>query len=810
MKTLQYIFLLALLILSICVQAIDRNALGNGLLLGKITDATTGEMLPGVNIYIPDLQVGTITDSNGSYRLNNIPTGKQLVQVSYVGYETIVFTLVVGIETHQDFSLSHSAREINEVVITGLAQAAEKNKTPTPIALISKQELLQSSSVNAIEAITKLPGLSSVTTGAAISKPIIRGLGYNRVVVVNDGIRQEGQQWGDEHGIEIDAYSLNRVEVIKGPASLAYGSDAMAGVINMISAPTLPDGTIAGSVMANYQTNNGLIGQSTNIAKNNNGYIWNLRLSNKMAHAYQNKYDGYVYNSGFREDAFSGIVGVNRSWGYSHLHFGAYHLKPGIVEGERDDVTGKFIKMVVLPDNSAGEAVATHSDMLSYTPKTPFQQIYHYKLALNSNISVGGGFLKTTVGYQQNRRQEFANVLEPNSYELYFLLNTINYDARYVFPEWNGVSITVGANGMSQTSQNKGPEVLVPEYNLLDIGGFSMLKRSFGKLDISGGIRFDSRHQRGEELFLDENEQPTSPFNPNATERFHAFTSTFSGVSGSIGATYQLSNRLYTKLNLSRGFRAPNIGELGSNGVHEGTLRYEMGDPNLKSETSLQFDYSLGYSSEHVAAEVNLFSNSVSNFIFLRKLTTSSGADSLHDGNTAFKFVSGDANLTGGEVTVDIHPHPLDWIHFQNSFSYVEGTLRNQPDSMHHLPFIPAPRFQSEVRFNGEKIGRLLHNAYVSFGVEILLAQDKFYAAYGTESRTPGYTLLNMGIGSDIRLGKRTICSVYITANNLADVAYQNHLSRLKYADTNNATGRTGVYNMGRNVDFKLVFPLNF
>ncbi len=810
MKTLQYIFLLVLLTLSICVKAVDRNALGNGLLLGKITDATTGEMLPGVNIYIPDLQVGTTTDSNGSYRLNNIPTGKQLVQVSYVGYETIVLTVVVGIETHQDFSLSHSAREINEVVITGLAQAAEKNKTPTPIALMSKQELLQSSSVNAIEAITKLPGLSSVTTGAAISKPIIRGLGYNRVVVVNDGIRQEGQQWGDEHGIEVDAYSLNRVEVLKGPASLAYGSDAMAGVINLISAPTLPDGTIAGSVMLNYQTNNGLIGQSTNLAENSNGYIWNIRLSNKMAHAYQNRYDGYVYNSGFRENAFSGIVGVNRSWGYSHLHFGVYHLKPGIVEGERDDVTGKFLKLVVLPDNSAGETVATHSNMLSYKPKTPYQQIYHYKLALNSNVSLAGGYLKSTIGYQQNRRQEFANVIEPNSYQLYFLLNTINYDARYVFPEWKGISITAGVNGMSQTSKNKGTEVLVPEYNLFDVGGFTMLKRSFGKLDLSGGIRFDRRHQVGKELFLDENEEPTTPSNPNAEERFGAFTSNFLGFSGSLGATYELSKNIYTKINLSRGFRAPNIGELGSNGVHEGTLRYEMGDPNLKSETSLQLDYSLGYSSEHVAAEINLFTNSVSNFIFLRKLTTSSGADSLLYGNSAFKFVSGDANLTGGEITVDIHPHPFDWIHFQNSFSYVEGTLGNQPDSMHYLPFIPAPRFQSEVRFNGEKVGRLLRNAYVSFGVEVLLNQDKFYAAYRTETSTPEYTLLNIGIGSDIVLGKRTICSVYITGNNLADVAYQNHLSRLKYADANNATGRTGVYNMGRNVDFKLVFPLSF
>ena len=810
MKYLHYIILLVILSLSVNAHAENAHVRGKGTLNGIVTDAVSGEMIPGVNVYISDFQVGAITDTRGCYSLANLPEGKFMVQVSFVGYETVVTTVFIDANTRCNFAMKPSAREINEVVITGLAQATEKNKAPTPIALLSKQELLQTTAPNAIDAISKLPGLASVTTGAAISKPIIRGLGYNRVVVVNDGIRQEGQQWGDEHGIEVDAYSLNRVEVLKGPASLAYGSDAMAGVINIISAPSLPEGSMAGNVLLNYQTNNGLVGQSTSFAGSKRGYSWNLRLSNKMAHAYQNSYDGYVYNSGFRENAVSGIVGVNRSWGFSHLHFGIYNLKPGIVEGERDDITGKFLKLVALPHNTEGETIASHTDMLSYNPKTPYQKVNHYKAALNSNISMGGGYLKTTVGFQQNRRQEFANVLEPNSYELYFLLNTFNYDARYSFPEWNGVSLTAGVNGMRQASQNKGSEVLVPEYNLFDMGGFTMLKRSFGRLDISGGARFDLRHQHGEELLLDENEEPTSASNPNAVERFRAFSGNFSGVSGSLGAAYQLPAGFYTKLNLSRGFRAPNIGELGSNGVHEGTLRYELGDPLLKSETSLQLDYSLGYSSEHVAAEVNLFTNSVTNYIFLRKLTTLAGADSLVDGNSAFKFVSGDAILRGGEITVDIHPHPLDWIHFQNSFSYVEGTLQNQPDSMHHLPFIPAPRFQSEVRLNAEKLGRLLHNTYFSLGVEVMLAQDKLYEAYGTETRSSGYTLLNMGVGSDIAVGKRTICSLFITVNNLTDVAYQSHLSRLKYAAVNNATGRSGVYNMGRNIDFKLIFPLNF
>ena len=153
---------------------------------------------------------------------------------------------------------------------------------------------------------------------------------------------REGQQWGDEHGIEIDEYSVNRVEILKGPASLSYGSDAMAGVINMLPAPTLPEGTIQGNVLANYQSNNGLLGGSLNFAGNQKGFIWDVRYSNKMAHAYQNKYDGYVFNSGYKENTFGGIIGLNKSWGYSHLHFSVYDLTPGIVEGERDSASGQF------------------------------------------------------------------------------------------------------------------------------------------------------------------------------------------------------------------------------------------------------------------------------------------------------------------------------------------------------------------------------------------------------------------------------------------------------------------------------------
>ena len=784
--------------------ALPYTNTSNTHLSGKVTDKTTGESLPGVSIYFPDLKNGTATKEDGSYFIDKLPATKLLIQVSYLGYKMQSKQLDLAITQTQDFTMELSATEISEVVVTGQSGGIENNRTPSPIAVVPHMQMLQNSSANIIDALAKIPGVSQVTTGAGISKPVIRGMGYNRVVVVNDGIRQEGQQWGDEHGIEIDENSVSRVEILKGPASLAYGSDAMAGVINMISAPTLPEGTISGNISTNYQTNNGLIDYSANLAGNKSGLIWDARYSNKMAHSYQNKYDGWVYNSGFREQAASTTLGINRSWGFSHLHLSLYSLKPGIIEGERDSLTGRFLKTT--------NEIAGSSDFLSYQPNAPFQKIDHFKAVWNNSLFIGKSQLEATIGFQQNRRKEFVT---PDEYGLYFLLNTLNYDFKYILPEKNDWKFTTGTNGMWQNSQNKGTEFLVPEYELFDFGMFAIANKKIGKLDISGGIRFDTRSETSKALHQNANGEVVPASDPAASKRFSAFDQTFNGITGSIGATYQISESIYTKLNISRGFRAPNIAELASNGVHEGTQRYEIGNPELKPEASLQFDYAIGMNTTHVSAELNLFTNSVDHFIFSKKLSTPGEPDPLYENLPAFQFTEGNARFYGGEFHLDIHPHPWDWLSIDNSFSCVNGTLKDQPKESRNLPFIPAPVWISEIKIDFSKLNpKLLNpffaNTYFKVGIDKTWAQNRFYAAYDTETATPEYTLLNMGIGTDFVSGQKTRFSLYISANNLTDVAYQSHLSRLKYTGINNTTGRTGIFNQGRNISFKLLIPIDF
>jgi iron complex outermembrane receptor protein len=204
-------------------------------LTGKITNGKTGEPLAGASVYFPDLRAGTTTNEQGIYRFQNISQGKHLLEISFLGYASIVEPIILAGNIQKDFSLNPSYVENEAVTVTGVSSATSVKRTPVPVSIIKKEDFFRGVSTNLIDALSKTPGVSQISTGPAVSKPSIRGLGYNRVVVVNDGIRQEGQQWGDEHGIEIDEYNVTKAEILKGPASLMYGSDALAGVMNIIS-----------------------------------------------------------------------------------------------------------------------------------------------------------------------------------------------------------------------------------------------------------------------------------------------------------------------------------------------------------------------------------------------------------------------------------------------------------------------------------------------------------------------------------------------------------------------------------------------
>jgi iron complex outermembrane receptor protein len=761
-------------------------------LSGKISDESTGQVLQGASVYFPELKKGVVTNDKGVYQIN-IKPGNYIVEVSYIGFSLQTITLSIQINLVKDFMLNHAVVENTNVTVTSFLRSTSSKKTPTPISIIKKEDFFKGVSTNLIDALSKTPGVTQLSTGPAISKPIIRGLGYNRVVVLNDGVKQEGQQWGDEHGIEIDEYNVTRTEVLKVPASIIYGSEALSGVINITSNVPVAEGALRGNVFSNYQSNNNLQGYHFDIAGNKNGLVWGLNASSKKASDYKNKYDGYVYNSKFSELNGGGFLGIEKDWGYSHLIINKFSQKLGMIEGTRNNL-GKFTKQTIIngaSGNSIVEVPATESDFNSFTPSIPYQYIQHTKYILDNSINWGTGKLKANIAYQRNQRQEFGNIEMPSEKSLYFDLGTLNYSFQYLLPETNNWKHTIGVNGLQQNNKNKGVEALIPEYKSVEVGLFFYTQKHIDKFNFSGGARIDKKGIQ-----------------------FNGLQKDYGDIAGSLGMTYEATNDLIFKLNIARGYRAPNLAELGSNGAHEGTNRYEYGNTNLKSEKSLQFDAGIEWSNEHISFSGNAFYNNVTNYIFYQKLIGAHGGDSIinKEGKDYFAFAYNqqDAKLIGAEFNLDIHPHPLDGLHIENTVSIVNGTFKKALAGSINLPTIPSMRWIAELRYELPKNTGKLKYTYASLQFDNVATQHNPFTGYNTETKTAGYTLINIGVGAHITKKDKQLFSISLVAQNLTDIAYQSHLSRLKYTDENILTGRTGVFNMGRNYSLKINIPLQF
>ena len=807
----------------VTLPAVSQNTFKNARasLSGKVEDASSGKALAGATVYIPDLKAGYISDSLGYYHFSNLPAGTYIIQVNYIGFKTAALAVSISGSSKEDFKLSSTAFEEGTVVVTGLSKATLIRRSPIPIVAVNHDYLVQNLNTNAVDALAKIPGVRAVTTGPNVSKPFIRGLGYNRILSLYDGLRQEGQQWGDEHGIEIDQYGIDHVELIKGPASLSYGSDALAGVVNFIPTQPAPEGKIKGEIVTDYQTNNKYIGGTAMLSGTKNGFEWMGRISHKQAIDYKNKIDGRVFATAFNETDVTASLGLHKKWGYSHLNFILYNDKQEIPDGSRDSASRKFTRQIT-EDDTVREMVSD-KDLNSYSIEHLHQLVQHYRIFSGNNITLGSGRLTINLGYQRSVRREFSHPVLYTTPGLYLQLNSYTYDLKYYFAESNGWNITAGLNGMyQQNTSTNGTEFIIPSYHQFDIGPFLMAKKTINKLDIAGGLRYDVRSFKNSELYTTPDavtgfDKPVYGADTTGADKpFSNYSKTFSGLSGSLGFTYNFSPSFAIKANIARGFRAPNISEISANGVHPGTNIYQLGNPNFKPEFSFQQDVGFTYSSQYIQATFDLFNNDISNYIYNQKLVNADGTDLiLVTGNQTFQFEAARAHLYGGEASIDIHP--VKTLHFENSLSIVYGDNKGVKgktvsSDARYLPFIPPAHGISELRldFNSKELHVV--KGFVKLQCEYYAAQNRAYLEFGTETPTPGYTLFNAGIGGSFTNAKgNSLFSVYVMSNNLFDVAYQDHLNRLKYFEPYPADPRPyhGIYNMGRNISFKVSIPLS-
>lgn len=790
-----------------------------GTLSGKILDKADHKPVPGAVVTINDLKLSVVADNSGNYFFRSVPTGSYLLEVTSIGYLSVTTNVTVAGNTTLDIELEQHVLEQSEVVVTGMSRATQIRRSPIPIVSVSHDALTTNLSTNIINALTKVPGVTAITTGPNVSKPSIRGLGFNRILTLYDGVRLEGQQWGEEHGIEVDQYSIDRVEIVKGAASLTYGSDAVAGVVNLIPTQPATEGRIKGDVLAEYQSNNGMFGGSAMLSGTYKGFEWLGRLSHKQATNYRNRIEGRVYGTAFNETDGTAYLGYHGAWGFSHLSFSMYDDKQEIPSGSRDPL-GRFTKQITEADTV--RPVVTPAELTSYKITDIHQLVRHYRVYSNNSFSIKNSRLTLNLAYQNSIRQEFSHPEIPAIAGLYLNLKTYNYDVKYFFPETQGWNFTVGVNGMYQTNDvTSGTEFVIPSYNQFDVGPFAMLKKSFGKVDVSGGLRYDSRNFHSSELYTVAN--PVTGFDmpvhgadtAGANKSFSAYSTVFSGVSGSFGVTYNVTQKLSFKANVARGYRAPNISEISSNGVHPGTNIYQIGNVT-QPEFSFQEDLGMTYASKYIVVDFSLFNNNVSNYIFNQRLLSAFGGDSvLVPGNQTYKFQQGKARLYGGEINIDLHP--IKSLHFENSISLVYGDnmeangIKLAPGAQ-YLPFIPPFHGLSELRYDFASKAYHLSKGYVKAQVVYYAAQNRVYSTDNTETPTPGYALFNLGLGTGITNKKGAVLfNLSVIANNLFDVAYFSHTSRLKYFyyDANDTNPAHGIHEMGRNIALRIDVPLN-
>jgi iron complex outermembrane recepter protein len=642
----------------------------------------------------------------------------------------------------KDTAITDSLHAIDEVVVTGIVPNSPKytslNIEPYPLALMNEKNPF-----NLSDALSKIPGISQMSTGNSISKPVIRGLYGNRILVLLSGVRFDNQQWQDEHGLGLSQIGIDRVEVIKGPASLLYGSEAMGGVINIIEEKPTQIGTKADAGTVLYSNSRGMLtdaGISSRSAKNR---WWRLRLGAENHADYSDGANTRVLNSRNRGYYLKAGYGFERkNWVQENSYNFSYNQYGFILE----DLPTFFDA-----DKRWNRAMAGP----------------HHNVMLNlfnsqNTIYLPKSVLKLNGGIQSNRRMEDEGGGQISlDMHLLSLLQNLRWEKKLN----TRTTVIVNQQYTYTNNKNYGGRVIIPNASMMEgnLSGFFRFRLHKVIIETGAGGNFKYIHTLRTQIL-------------NAPgERMQPFTRNKASGNAMFGAAYNPNNKLTLKANIATGFRAPNLAELSSNGLHEGVYRYEIGDPNLKPEQNINTDINVEYQNKQLFFSSSVFYNRFVNYVYL------SPTSETYFGFPVFRFLQQDATIFGGEFFASYTPKNLKWLQWKEGFTLTQGKLNNGGN----LPFIPAYKLNSSVRFEKKQVATQ-KTAFVEPEFVYVFKQNR---PAQFETNTGAYYLLNITSGLVIP-AKSGNFKVGLTANNITSQVYADHLSRLKYF---------GLYNQGLN-----------
>jgi iron complex outermembrane receptor protein len=637
-----------------------------------------------------------------------------------------------------------------------------------PVHLLTEEFLTRRQAGTFAGALSDLPGVTSMQLGVGIAKPVIRGMSFNRILVNNRGIKQEGQQWGADHGLEVDPFDVSRVEVIKGPASLLYGSDGLGGVINILPETFGSENGDWLDLTTGYQSNNHAFSSSAAWRGRKRQWIYSARVTHQDYGDYGVPADEFVYagftlpiydnrlkNTAGRELHYSAMVGREAENYRSTLRFSAFSQEAGIFTGA-----------IGIPRSYNLRHEGRHRDI-----DFPRQRNRHLMLVNNNRFDWDKSSLELDLGVQWNGRKELsfpgahgidASVAD-SDLALGLDLTTYTANAQYTIDVTESYQLLFGAQLQHGENRRSGFEFLLPDYRSNQIGLFSYHRWNLAdRWIVNAGLRYDrGRHtvRRHLQPLYDRNTKlPTGEW----TERTPAFDRSFGNLSGAAGLSFLPDDRHNLKLNLGNSFRLPTVIELGSNGVHHGNFRHELGDSELGIERGYQIDLTYGYQGRRLDVELSAFYAYYRQYIYL---SPSGRFSDLPAGGSLWQYRQDDALFNGLEFMAG-YQLPLNL-----KLSAVGEFVQNlNLDTRLPLPLTPAATLRTELEYGG------LTDTYLFLAAETILAQNRVDR---NERTTPGAFLINIGFGTQLKLGKRRL-HLSARLDNLLNTPYFNHISRYR------------------------------
>lgn len=732
------------ILLLICVHVNAQNTL-----TGRVTDQNNAP-LPGATIFITDLNKGVVADKNGNYELLNLPNSKIRIQFSFMGYNNEIETLdLKGEIINLNISLRETAIETDEIVVSG-GYNITQHENAVKIETLKFDPSYIKSTPNFTETLVRIPGVDMISKGSGVSKPVIRGLSMNDILVLNNGVRYENYQYSSHHPLGIDEFGIQSVEVIKGPASLLYGSDAIGGVVNFIKERPAPVGTVVGDY--NLQLFSNTLGVTNNLGIKgaSKKFFAGIRAGQKSNADFLQGGGEFAPNSRFNEVSFKTSAGFTDKIGSFKIYYDYNRQKLGLVEDE------------------AVEAITARGR----NNEIWYQEFDTHLISTRNKVYFGQFKLDINSAYQNTELTHFGDL---NFYELQMRLGTFTYETKLYLPSKGNSEYVMGFQGFSQknTNMNDRETILLPDAVTNNNSVFGLVQVDvLKKIKLQTGIRYDYKTIVTQSVGESDD---MSFYRPALSRSYGSF-------SGSLGTVYTFSEEVLLRANFAVAYRTPNLAELTSNGQHE--LRYEIGNPDLAPENAYETDLSFHIHKDNFTFDMAGFYNRLDNYIFIAPT-----GEETSSGIGIYKYMQTNSKLFGGEAGVHFHPVKIKWLHVETTFSSVTG----QQDNGDYLPFIPANKLRFNVSAEKERL-LFFHNTYISVNNDWAFSQNNVAP---DETTTDSYDLIDLSLGGSLKVNNQLI-SLAFSVNNILDTKYIDHLSTLK---------EVNIFDPGRNLTLTLKIP---